>query len=73
MPIAALISLVLRYGPSVISYIVKFGPEAATIVHELHGMMASGKTTVSPDDLARLNTLAGTTADDYLKEAGVTK
>lgn len=66
-----LLQLVLKYGPQVIAYAVKFGPDALNIIHQIHSLASAGKTTVSPDDLAQLQALSGKTADDYLKEAGI--
>lgn len=71
MNIAVLLQLVLKYGPSVISYVVKFGPDAVNVVHEIHSLIAAGKTTVDANDLAKLQDLASKSASDYLKDAGV--
>ena len=68
-----LLQLVLKYGPQVIAYAVKFGPDALNIIHQIHALAQSGKSSVSPDDLAQLQALSGKTADDYLRAAGVPK
>ena len=72
MPIAALLALLLKYGPTVVAYAVKFGPDGIKMFSQIHGWIASGKTDVSPEDLAQLLALSNKSADDYLKEAGVT-
>lgn len=73
MPIATLLTLLLKYGPTVVAYAVKFGPDGVKIFHQVQGWIATGKTDVSPEDLAQLMSLSTKSADDYLIDAGVTK
>jgi hypothetical protein len=68
MPIAAFLSMLLKYGPTVVGYAVKYGPDGIKMYHQVHDWIASGKTEVTPDDMAQLLALANKSADDYLRD-----
>lgn len=59
---AAILALVLQYGPSVVP-----------LIAQLTAWVKDGKKEVTAEDLALLTRYASATADDYLKAAGIVR
>lgn len=71
MNLAILWPLLVKYGPSVIEYAVKFGPGAVQVMHQVHTLITAGKTDLTADELTQLLALGNKKPDDYLSAAGV--
>lgn len=71
MNLALLWPLLVKFGPSIIAYAVKYGPEGVQILHQVHTLIAAGKTDLTTDEMAQLLALTGKKPDDYLNAAGV--
>lgn len=58
----AILALVLQYGPSIIP-----------LIAQLTAWIRDNKKEVTAEDFALLARYASTTADDYLREAGIVR
>ena len=70
MSISLIISLILKYGPDVFLAAEKYGPGVFHLVEQIYQWEKSGKTVLTPEDLALLSIIAKKPASDYLVEAG---
>lgn len=53
--------------------LLKYGPSIIPLLQQVTAWIKGGKTEVTADDVALLVTLSNKSADDYLKEAKVTR
>lgn len=57
----------------VLALVLKHGPAIIPLIAQLAAWVKDGKKEVTPEDLALLAKYAATTADDYLKDAGIVR
>lgn len=56
----------------VLAAVLQYGPTVLPLIQQLAEMAKSGKTEVTPEDIAQLIAYGKKTSADYLREAGVT-